>query len=31
MPSPDYVIKGDEHLMAIGKKVDVDRILKALN
>ena len=31
MPSPDYVIKVDEHLMAIGKKVDVDRILKALN
>ena len=30
MPSPDYVIKGDEHLMAIGKKADIDRILKAL-
>lgn len=30
MPSPDYVIKEDEHLMAIGKKVDIDRILKAL-
>ena len=30
MPSTDYVIKGDEHLMAIGKKADIDRILKAL-
>ena len=30
MPSPDYGIKGDEHLMAIGKKADIDRILKAL-
>ncbi len=30
MPSPDYVIKRDEHLMAIGKKADIDRILKAL-
>lgn len=30
MPSADYVIQGDEHMMAIGKKVDIDRILKAL-
>lgn len=30
MPSADYVIQGDEHMMAIGKKADIDRILKAL-
>jgi len=30
MPSADYVIREDEHMMAIGKKEDIDRILKAL-
>lgn len=30
MPGPDYVIREDEHLMVIGRKVDVDRILKEL-
>ncbi|MDO5408775.1 MAG: TrkA family potassium uptake protein [Eubacteriales bacterium] len=30
MPPADYVIKADEHLMVIGKKDDVDRILKEL-
>ncbi|MGN0158720.1 MAG: potassium channel family protein [Brotaphodocola sp.] len=30
MPGADYVIRGDEHLMVIGKKVDVDKILKNL-
>lgn len=30
MPTADYVIKADEHLMIIGKRDDVDRILKEL-
>lgn len=30
MPPADYVIRADEHLMVIGKKVDVDKILKEL-
>ncbi len=30
MPPADYVIRADEHLMAIGKKADVDKILKEL-
>lgn len=30
MPPADYVIQADEHLMVIGKKVDVDKILKEL-
>jgi len=30
MPPADYVIRDDEHLMVIGKKVDVDKILKEL-
>lgn len=31
MPSADYVIQAEEHLMVIGKKLDVDKILKELN
>lgn len=30
MPGADYVIRADEHLMVIGKKTDVDLILKEL-
>lgn len=30
MPPADYVIREDEHLMVIGKKVDIDNILKKL-
>lgn len=30
MPAADYVIQEDEHLMVIGKKADVDRLLKML-
>lgn len=30
MPGASYVIRPDEHLMVIGKKEDVDKILKAL-
>lgn len=30
MPPADYIIRADEHLMVIGKKVDVDKILKEL-
>lgn len=30
MPTADYVIKADEHLMIIGKRDDVDKILKEL-
>ncbi len=30
MPAADYVIREDEHLMVIGKKADVDRLLKML-
>ncbi len=30
MPAADYVIREDEHLMVIGKKTDVDRLLKML-
>lgn len=30
MPPADYVIRSDEHLMVIGKKADVDKILKEL-
>lgn len=30
MPAPDYVIRQDEHLMVIGKKVDIDKILKEI-
>ena len=30
MPSADYVIRADEHLMVIGKNEDVDKILKQL-
>lgn len=30
MPRPDYVIREDEHLMVIGKKVDIDKILKEI-
>lgn len=30
MPGPDYVIREEEHLMVIGKKVDVDKILKEI-
>ena len=28
MPGPDYMIQEEEHLMVIGRKVDVDQILK---
>lgn len=31
MPQADYVIQADEHLMVIGKKVDIDRILHELS
>ncbi len=31
MPGPDYVISADEHLMVIGRKEDVDVILKQLS
>lgn len=31
MPTADYVIRSDEHLMVIGKKEDVDKILKELS
>jgi len=31
MPGPDYVISADEHLMVIGRKEDVDVILKELS
>ena len=31
MPGADYVIRADEHLMVIGKKLDVDNILKELH
>lgn len=30
MPQSDYIIKSHEHLMVIGKKADIDRILKEL-
>ena len=30
MPGADYMIRHDEHLMVIGKKTDVDKILKEL-
>lgn len=30
MPPADYVIRADEHLMVIGQKMDVDKILKEL-
>lgn len=30
MPTADYVIQPDEHLMIIGKKADVDKILKEM-
>ena len=30
MPTADYVIRADEHLMVIGKNEDVDKILKEL-
>lgn len=30
MPGPDYVIHEEEHLMVIGRRVDVDKILRAL-
>lgn len=30
MPPADYVIRDDEHLMVIGRKEDVDRILKQM-
>ncbi len=30
MPQADYVIKGNEHLMVIGKKSDIDKILKEM-
>ena len=31
MPPADYVIRADEHLMVIGRKEDVDRILKQMH
>ena len=31
MPTADYVIRADEHLMVIGKNEDVDKILKELH
>lgn len=31
MPQADYVIKSDEHLMVIGKKSDIDKILEKLH
>lgn len=31
MPDADYVIRSHEHLMVIGKKIDVDNILKELS
>ncbi len=30
LPPADYIIKADEHLMVIGKKTDIDRILKEM-
>ena len=30
MPGADYVFKKEEHLMVIGKKEDVNRILKQI-
>jgi len=30
MPSADYVIKEEDHLVVIGKKTDVDKILKSM-
>ncbi len=30
MPSADYVIQGDDHLMVIGTKADIDKILEKL-
>lgn len=30
MPPADYVIRSDEHLMVIGKKEDIDKILKEM-
>lgn len=30
MPPADYVVQADEHLMVIGQKADIDKILKAL-
>lgn len=30
MPQADYVIEADEHLMVIGKKSDIDRVLREL-
>lgn len=31
MPTADYVIRQDEHLMVIGKRTDVDKILAEMN
>lgn len=31
MPMADYVVKEDEHLMIIGKKDDIDQVLKQIN
>ena len=30
MPPADYVIQAQEHLMVIGKKVDIDNILEKM-
>ena len=30
MPSADYVIRAEDHLLAIGRKQDIERILKAM-
>ncbi len=30
MPTADYVVRGDEHLMVIGRKADIDRVLSEL-
>ena len=30
MPQADYIIRSDDHMMVIGKKVDIDRLLEAI-
>ena len=30
MPSADYVFNADEHLMVIGKKIDIEKLVRRL-
>ena len=30
LPNADYVFKSDEHLMIIGEKVDINKLVKRL-